>query len=146
MTRFPSGDGNYAGCGHLRSAIVASFCEHEGCYNARKQRNPLDGPPGLMSSQRRYAGPAVAMPGPPSSGRTPGQAKIATLNALATWLRQAASAPGLPMAEQLRFTAWAEQVEEVTDPRNQVRAWFILAACAATGALAGAVAVMVLSR
>lgn len=132
MNRYTSGDANYAGCGHLRSAIVASFCEHPGCYNARKQVT---------------ADKMISPPLPPSpAGRTPGQAKIATLNALATWLRQAASAPGLPMAEQLRFTVWAEQVEEVTDPRNQVRAWFILAACAATGALAGAVLVMVLSR
>lgn len=136
MNRYTSGDANYAGCGHLRSAIVASFCEHPGCYNARKQPTQSDSL-GLDDG---------LFPMPPAPGRTPGQAKIATLNAAADWLRERSASPHVSAADRAMFRAWAEQVEEVTDPRNQVRAWFILAACAATGVLAGAVAVMVLSR
>lgn len=125
---------DFASCGHQRSAIVASFCEHPGCRNARKRTHagqPLPEPP-----PRFQPGPARKRTGHDTLrdlADAPGR-----LRAMAD-----AAAPGT--FDPAALHRWADAVDEILDfPPS--RAWVLLAAFGATGMLAGAVLVMVLSR
>jgi hypothetical protein len=139
-----------ASCGH--DAYLQGKCNHTGCYNAY----PTVVPHEPTAEELAQVEEILAMPGPPANYRKrTGHDTLrdladapASLRNLAMFdVRGERAVTFPPTADdntisQADLHRWADAIEEILD-FPQWRAKLLLAGAVATGALAGAVAVMV---